>query len=158
MKNNKYDTNMKIKIEQIVSESLSIAQVISKLGLRPAGGNYSTINKFIAMFAIDTSHFKGKVWNKGLRIGFKRPIEDYLSNRYPLGSDKLRRRLIKEKIFDHICSCCMLTCWNKSPIPLELDHKDGDHFNNNLSNLQLLCPNCHAQTPTYRGKNIGKMK
>ena len=43
-------------------------------------------------------------------------------------------------------------------IPLELHHKDGNKFNNNLSNLELLCPNCHAFTNTYRTKNIGAYK
>lgn len=40
------------------------------------------------------------------------------------------------------------------PIPLQLDHIDGNHTNNKLENLQILCPNCHAKTPTYCGKNI----
>lgn len=39
------------------------------------------------------------------------------------------------------------------PIPLELDHIDGNHQNNALQNLRLLCPNCHALTPTFRDKN-----
>jgi len=39
------------------------------------------------------------------------------------------------------------------PIPLELDHIDGNHQNNALDNLRLLCPNCHSLTPTFRGKN-----
>ena len=39
-------------------------------------------------------------------------------------------------------------------IPLELDHVDGDRTNNLLCNLRLVCPNCHALTPTYRGRNI----
>lgn len=45
-----------------------------------------------------------------------------------------------------------------NPIPLELEHKDGDHGNNEISNLEILCPNCHAFTPTYRGKNIAGSK
>ena len=30
---------------------------------------------------------------------------------------------------------------------------DGDSKNNKLDNLRFLCPNCHAQTDTYCGKN-----
>ena len=57
---------------------------------------------------------------------------------------------------DFICSRCNLTEWLGQLIPLELEHIDGDNSNNSLENLCLLCPNCHALTPTYRGKNIGK--
>ena len=63
---------------------------------------------------------------------------------------KLRKRLIREGFFEHKCYKCKNSKWNNKDIPLELEHKDGDHSNNNLNNLTLLCPNCHAQTPTYR--------
>jgi|LauGreDrversion4_2_1035121.scaffolds.fasta_scaffold82696_4 carboxypeptidase C (cathepsin A) len=53
------------------------------------------------------------------------------------------------------CEICQLTNWNNLPIPLEMDHKDGNYKNNHLDNLRLLCPNCHAQTPTYKSKNRG---
>ena len=43
--------------------------------------------------------------------------------------------------------------WLGEPIPLELHHKDGDPFNNELDNLSILCPNCHAFTDNYRSKN-----
>ena len=43
---------------------------------------------------------------------------------------------------------------HNKPIPLEVHHKDGDHLNNELDNLMLLCSNCHAFTENYRGKNI----
>lgn len=141
---------------EAVKQSTSIRQILKKLGLAPAGGNYSTIHRRIASLHIDTSHFLGQAHNRGKYHGPKRPIEDYLSNRAYMQSDKLKKRLISEGIFEHRCSSCKLTEWLGNPMPLELEHKDGNHRNNYLNNLCLLCPNCHTFTPTYRGKNIGK--
>ena len=53
------------------------------------------------------------------------------------------------------CMCCSNTEWLGDPIPLELDHKDGNAGNNKPDNLRLLCPNCHAKTPTHKAKNKG---
>ena len=68
-------------------------------------------------------------------------------------SFKLKNLLIKFGFKQHLCECCKLKEWNNKPIPLELHHKDGNKYNNTLSNLILLCPNCHAQTDSYRAKN-----
>lgn len=56
---------------------------------------------------------------------------------------------------DKRCHICSLECWLEKPIALELDHIDGNANNNILANVRLLCPNCHAQTPTYKNKNKG---
>lgn len=48
---------------------------------------------------------------------------------------------------------CELETWMGQKIPLTIDHIDGDNRNNELSNLIILCPNCHALTPTWCGKN-----
>ena len=81
-----------------------------------------------------------------------RPIEDYLSNKVPMQSDKLKERLLNANMLEPKCAVCGLFFWQQQYIPLELDNKDGDHNNNNLKNLQLICPNCHAQTDNYRVK------
>ena len=73
-------------------------------------------------------------------------------------TNKVRQKLLKEGIKKHICEGCLNTTWNGQPIPLEVHHKDGDKTKNDLENLQLLCPNCHALTDTYRGKNTKKHK
>lgn len=51
------------------------------------------------------------------------------------------------------CEICRLTTWLEKPIPLELDHIDGNADNNTRDNLRLVCANCHAQTETYKAQN-----
>lgn len=137
-----------------VKDSISYRQVLEKLHLKAAGGNYLSLKNLIKQLNLDISHFKHNGWNKDKKFGPKRKIEDYLSNNKSIQSFKLKKRLISEKMFDYKCQSCNLTSWLDKPIPLELHHIDGNHQNNNLSNLTLLCPNCHALTSNYRGKNI----
>lgn len=138
----------------IINSSKSKREVIFKLGLKPAGGNYQTLDKFIKTNNVDISHFSGKSWNKNIKIGPKKDLNLYLNNTYAIQSNKLKKRLLSEKIFESVCSSCLGKTWLDNPIPLELDHIDGNNQNNNLDNLRLLCPNCHSLTPTYRGRNI----
>lgn len=146
MRFNKYT---KEELIEAVASSTSIRQVLLKLNVAPQGGNYRVVQGYIKKLQLDTSHFKGQGWNKGENFGPKRPISDYLSNKFSITSHKLRIRLIKEGFFEHKCYQCNNTIWNNKPIPLELEHIDGNHSNNSLDNLILLCPNCHAQTSTY---------
>ena len=71
-------------------------------------------------------------------------------------SSALGRRLLRDGVLAPACSQCGGTSWQGVPIPLELDHVNGDRADNRLENLRLLCPNCHAVTDTYRGRNIGR--
>lgn len=65
-----------------------------------------------------------------------------------------RKLLIRER--SHQCEGCGLADWMGQIIPLELHHLDGDADHNTRDNLQLLCPNCHAQTDHYKGAVKGK--
>lgn len=136
-----------------IKASISYREALIKLNVAPYGGNYWTIKKYTKELDLDTSHFCGKSWAKGRKFPNRVAIEDYLSNKFPIQSFKLKKKLIAEKLIKSICSSCKLTKWIGKPIPLELHHKDGNNLNNNLSNLELLCPNCHSMTDNYRGKN-----
>ena len=71
------------------------------------------------------------------------------------GEIPISKRYLFEK-YGHSCQSCDLSTWMGEPIPIEMDHIDGNYQNNTIDNLRLLCPNCHAQTPTYKNKNKGK--
>lgn len=144
------------ELKEAVKVSSSKRQVLLRLGIVAQGGNYASLERDIIKNNIDTSHFTGKGWNNGKTHGFKRPLEDYLSNKCFINSSRLKQRLIKEKVFSHKCSLCENTQWQNLPIPLELHHKDGNKNNNNLENLCLLCSNCHSLTDNFRGKKNKK--
>jgi len=149
----------KKQLQKAASQSTSIRQIISKLDLKPAGGNYEQINKYLKLYKISTSHLKGQAWNKGLK-GIGKPIislEKILVKYSRFQSFKLKKRLFKENLKNPKCELCG---WNKKSIdgriPLELDHINGDRYDNRLSNLRILCPNCHSLQPTHRGLNKNK--
>lgn len=144
-----------------VKNSDSIAGTLRKLNLQPTGGNYKIANARIKSLELDTSHFTGQGHLKGKTHDWakKIPLEEILvKDSLYQQTYKLKNRLIKEGYFEEKCYRCERKKWNKLKIPLELEHKNGINNDNRLENLTLLCPNCHAQTTTHRGKNKGKTK
>ncbi len=151
MKLRKYDQQ---QLEEAVRNSTSLRQVLEVLGVAPYGGNYEALKKAISYFNLDTSHFTGQCWNKGEAFGPKQPPKRFPNNELKITSFKLKNRLLSEGILKPLCSSCKGSEWLNQPIPLGLDHINGNRSDNRLFNLRLLCPKCHALTPTCRGKNI----
>lgn len=139
---------MKISEQSIydaIANSNSMREAASKLPI-----NFKTFRTYAVKLGVYDTNPSGKGLSKPKP---KMSLDDILNGGHPqYNSHRLKQRLIAERGWLHRCHTCGLDQWMGQPIPLELDHIDGNHYNQLESNLRFLCPNCHAQTPTYRNK------
>lgn len=153
-------------LEELCKNSYSLAEVLRKAGRKPGGGSQATLKKKIEEFNIDTSHFTGQLWNKGKTKEDDERIAQQSSNREkysleeifiensPVTQKVMRGYVERHNLLEYKCVKCGCDGnWQGGLISLEIDHINGDNKDNRLSNLRYLCPNCHALTDTYRGKN-----
>ena len=149
------------QLKTAVKESKSVRQVIEKLGLIPAGGNYDQVNRYIKLLGLKIDHFTGKVWNKGLKV-FRKPlipIEKILVSNSSFQSYKLKKRLFEIGLKPRHCEICGWAAISPDGrMPLELDHINGNKSDNRIKNLRILCPNCHSLQLTHRGRNQNRRK
>lgn len=132
------------KILEVAVDAYSISDLIRRCGLKATGSNFSSFKKRVIKLNII---FKQRPRIIGVT---KRPLEDYLIKNGPtIGSSKLRRLLVRAGIKENRCEECNIIDWCNKKLSFHLDHIDGNHGNNELINLKILCPNCHSQTKTY---------
>jgi hypothetical protein len=139
------------KIIEACKSSLTMSEACAKTGL-----HFNTFKKHALILNVYNPNSAGKGLKKPKKFGHDSySLDDILEGKYPYyQTNKLRIRLLNEGRKEHRCEKCKLTEWLGLPIPLELNHKDGNRHNHLWDNLEMVCPNCHAQTENYRGKNV----
>jgi len=144
-----------------VATSPSVRAVLQKLALHPTGANYKAIYRHVARLGLDTSHFlgqahlRGKQHSWGARIALEAIL---VANSSYTNLRRLKNRLRQRGLIEDRCHECGLTEWRGRPLALVLDHINGLNDDHRLENLRLLCPNCHSQTPTFAGRNVGRRR
>lgn len=134
------------EIQQIVKESYSYAELKRKLGYSGKAQSNVSVKEMISELNLDINHFTGQGWNKN----------NFDYNRFQYGKKIKSHEMLNAivSLRGRYCEVCGREKWNDQEIPLEVHHIDGDSLNNLLDNLQLICPNCHALTKNWRGRNI----
>ena len=139
------------ELKKVLPECNSFNEVCTRLGLKGVEGYYKKIKKIIRENNLDTSHF-GTLQRKNYERGknFKKiPTEEYFSEGVFHNGPNMLERLLKEGLKERKCEMCGGVEWNGTEIPLLIHHINGNNRDNRIENLQVLCPNCHAQTDTF---------
>jgi len=144
---------MKISDESIIeacNTSMSMAEASTKVSI-----HFNTFRKRALKLGVYKPNQSGKGMTKRYNGKNYFPLKEILEGKHPqYQTNKLRKRLIREGIKEEKCEKCGIEDWLGERVSFELNHIDGIRTNHLLDNLEILCPNCHSQTPTYRGKNV----
>lgn len=131
-------------LEPIIKSSFTWVEVCKKLGLKGRTGAQSHLKKKAESFKISFFHFTGKSSIKGRISPNKKHSLEYCYDGCNINSHTLKLKLISDGIKKYECELCGLEKWMSDEIPLELDHKNSNHKDNRLENLQIICANCHS--------------
>lgn len=137
-------------LKSLVRESPNAIELFKKLKMSQSTKQYKRMKKTLAERGIDISHWPKR---RDDRVGQGVLDEDMFRCGSHQLSDTLKRRILKRGLKPYRCvKCDNAGEWEGEPLALQLDHINGDTYDNRLENLRFLCPNCHAQTPTFAGR------
>lgn len=134
----------------VVMRCTSHRHIMRELGLTGRGRSFYAVRDRIDTLGIDTSHFENE---RKQRLFGATPLEEILVECSDYSASQLKKRLIVAGLLEDVCCKCGVGPeWYGQPLTLQLDHKNGNHRDHRLFNLQIMCPNCHSQTHNWGGR------
>lgn len=149
----KYDWS-KENLERTVKDANCWFNWLRLLNIPTRGCNYRTLKEKAKLYNLDVSHFDYSYarTHNGKRILKNRTNDEIFNENIPIKTASVKKEYVNRILGIAHCEQCGITNWNKKELVFQLHHKDGNHKNNKLENLILLCPNCHSQTDNYANK------
>ena len=158
---NKIDLISDEEFAELVQNSSSVADVLKKLNYSVKGNSwgYPIVQERMKNLNIT---FGQKLDSQQFckNAGFSNQplsLQEVLTKDSSYCRTKLKQRLVSEGLKEYKCECCGISTWLGKKISLQLHHINGINNDNRLSNLQLLCPNCHSQTENFPTKGKGRV-
>lgn len=146
----------KEELQKLISQSTSISELLRKMGYPGQGAYHLEMTKFLKESDYDTSSLVGRHIKRYNDKGVpKKWLSEVLCENSTGNSNMLRKRLVECGVKEYRCENpkCGISEWCGEKIVLQLHHINGNHYDNRLENLVLLCPNCHSQTINWGAKN-----
>lgn len=135
------------KIRDMISDDKPLFEIARVLYVK-----YDTLKKHLKALNINYKGNQNRKWLQHKES--QKDASQYFDNSKTISASRLRKILIRDGYKEDVCERCGRREWMGEPIPLELHHKDFNHYNNNFENLQILCSNCHMQVHGYN--NLAK--
>ena len=151
---NKIDLLSDGEFIELVNKCSNISDILRELGYSTNGNSwgYQIVKERMKKLNLFFTKRNSMYYNQD---NTSLPLEKILIKDSEYNRTKLKARLVKEGLKEYKCECCGISEWNGKPLTLQLHHINGIHNDNRLSNLQLLCPNCHSQTENFGTRGRG---
>lgn len=134
-------------LRQAAVGAVTRSEILERLGKRASGSVYTTLNNMALLYGVKLPANTGP----GRQGKFKRStvVEIFVEDS-KAGRNVLLKHMLDSFNIEYKCvKCDNDGHWMGEEITLEIDHVNGNHRDNRIENLRLLCPNCHSQTETF---------
>jgi hypothetical protein len=139
---------------KVFNESLSIREILIKLGLAISGGSHVSIKMHMIRLGLEFSSSENERKQIMHRYKIQYMDEDVFTVNESISKETVRKRYNEIRVNSYYCDVCGIdNQWNGHKLTLHTDHINGIRHDHRLCNLRLVCPNCHSQTDTYSGRN-----
>lgn len=154
--NTKYSFT-KEEVEYAAANASSRTEMMRLLKIKNGGGGYQALDFWCKKYDVTPPTYKpGSNLKEHSFVAMS--DSEWFVKGVRRNSAVSKKRMIALGIPNICLECGQEPIWNSKPLVLQLDHIDGDRWNNTLENLRILCPHCHTQTETYANNGLRRAR